>query len=184
MLSCAVSGRWRMLSAAQQAEVDQLSRTHPQAGMRLKALAIRAVAGGTRGSKSVRFCMFLRTRSVSGIGPMRGGAGQPWRFIRVGDAAPEPRQGRWRNMSGNRRATSACRAPAGPCSFWRRRFPVWPGCTPAPSGICCAAWGSATNAPSPGSTAPTRTTLKKTLHRSRSGGGTAKPASPEGPLYG
>jgi len=35
-----------MLSAAQQAELDQLSRTHPQAGMRLKALAIRAVARG------------------------------------------------------------------------------------------------------------------------------------------
>jgi transposase len=35
-----------MLSAAQQAELDQLSRTHPQAGMRLKALAIRAVGRG------------------------------------------------------------------------------------------------------------------------------------------
>jgi transposase len=35
-----------MLGAAQQAELDQLSRTHPQAGMRLKALAIRAVARG------------------------------------------------------------------------------------------------------------------------------------------
>ena len=37
-----------MLSEVQQAELDQLSRTHPQAGMRLKALAIRAVASGHR----------------------------------------------------------------------------------------------------------------------------------------
>jgi transposase len=35
-----------MLSDVQQAELDQLSRTHPQAGMRLKAVAIRAVAQG------------------------------------------------------------------------------------------------------------------------------------------
>jgi len=35
-----------MLSDLQQAELDQLSRINPQAGMRLKALAIRAVARG------------------------------------------------------------------------------------------------------------------------------------------
>lgn len=35
-----------MLREAQRAELDQLSRTHPQAGMRLKALAIRAVDKG------------------------------------------------------------------------------------------------------------------------------------------
>ena len=97
----------------------------------------------------------------SGAGRMSRGAGRPWRFTRVEGASPEPARGRWRNMFGSRRATSAGRAPAGPCSFWRRSFPVWRGCTPAPSGICCAAWGSATNAPSPGSTAPTRTTLRK-----------------------
>lgn len=35
-----------MLSAGQRAELDQMSRTHPQAGLRLKALAIRAVGLG------------------------------------------------------------------------------------------------------------------------------------------
>ena len=35
-----------MLSDTEQAELDQWSRTHPQAGVRLKALAIRAVARG------------------------------------------------------------------------------------------------------------------------------------------
>ncbi len=35
-----------MLPDQQRAELDQLSRTHPQAGMRLKALAVRAVALG------------------------------------------------------------------------------------------------------------------------------------------
>lgn len=35
-----------MLSDRQWAELDRLSRTHPQAGMRLKALAVRAVARG------------------------------------------------------------------------------------------------------------------------------------------
>lgn len=35
-----------MLSDRQLAELDQLSRTHPQAGMRIKALAIRAVGRG------------------------------------------------------------------------------------------------------------------------------------------
>lgn len=35
-----------MLNHQQRAELDQLSRTHPQAGMRLKALAVRAVALG------------------------------------------------------------------------------------------------------------------------------------------
>lgn len=35
-----------MLSDRQRAELDRWSRTHPQAGMRLKALAVRAVALG------------------------------------------------------------------------------------------------------------------------------------------
>lgn len=35
-----------MLSDRERAELDRLSRTHPQAGMRLKALAVRAVAMG------------------------------------------------------------------------------------------------------------------------------------------
>ncbi len=35
-----------MLTGRQLAELDQLSRTHPQAGMRIKAIAIRAVAQG------------------------------------------------------------------------------------------------------------------------------------------
>ncbi len=35
-----------MLSAAQGAELDELSRTHPKPGMRLKAVALRAVAQG------------------------------------------------------------------------------------------------------------------------------------------
>lgn len=39
-------GRWTLLNDRQRAELDDLSRTHPQAGMRLKALAVRAVALG------------------------------------------------------------------------------------------------------------------------------------------
>lgn len=35
-----------MLSAVQRAELDRMSRTHPQAGLRLKAVAIRAVGLG------------------------------------------------------------------------------------------------------------------------------------------
>jgi transposase len=35
-----------MLSSAQMAELDRLARTHPKPGMRLKAVAVRAVAQG------------------------------------------------------------------------------------------------------------------------------------------
>ena len=37
-------GRWTISSAGQWAELDRWSRAHPKPGMRLKTLAIRAVA--------------------------------------------------------------------------------------------------------------------------------------------
>jgi hypothetical protein len=69
-----------MLSSARRAELDLLPRTHPQPGMQLKAVAVRAVAKGF--TRQQVGAILSVSPNVVARGTNRTGRaeGWPWRF--------------------------------------------------------------------------------------------------------